>query len=56
MHKICINGIIRDMTPEEIEEFERQRSEIPVQPKTALEQQVDELREALELLIGGAVE
>lgn len=54
MPKININGITRDMTPEEIEEFERQAAEVPGQTKTALEQRVEELEGALELLIGGA--
>lgn len=52
MPKICINGIVRDMTPEEIAEFERQAAEFSEQPQTA-EQRIAELEEALELLIGG---
>ena len=50
MPKICINGVVREMTLEEIEELERQMAEIPEQPKTA-EQRIAELEEALELLL-----
>ena len=53
MSKININGIVREMTPEEIAEFERQAAEIPEQPQTA-EQRIAELEAAFEVLIGGA--
>lgn len=57
--KICENGIIRDMTPEEIAEMERLASEMP-EPEPSLDEQIAELRasnaelrEALELLLSG---
>lgn len=57
--KICENGIIRDMTPEEIAEMERLASEMP-EPESSLDEQIAELRasnaelrEALELLLSG---
>lgn len=53
--KINDNGIVRDMTAEEIAEMERIAAEMPVQP-TTLEEQVSELREALELLLSGVTE
>ena len=55
MPKININGITREMTAEEIAELERMAENMPVQPNT-LEEQVSELREALELLLSGVTE
>lgn len=52
MPKINYNGIVRDMTAEEIAEMERINGEIPQQPVT-LEDQIAELREALGLLLSG---
>ena len=53
--KINDNGIVRDMTAEEIAEMERMAAEMPQQP-TTLEEQVLELREALELILSGETE
>ena len=51
MPKINIIGITREMTPEEIAELERQTAEIPEQPKTELEQRIEELEGMLNLLL-----
>ena len=57
--KICENGIIRDMTPEEIAEFEKLAAEMPSPEPTpeeriaALEKDNAELREAMEALLSG---
>ena len=53
MLKICTNGIVRGMTPEEIAEFERQAAEMPEQPQTEMEKRLAELEGALEVLLGG---
>ena len=55
--KICENGIYRDMTAEEITEFERQQAVMlepeptPEERIAALEKDNAELREALEALL-----
>ena len=60
--KIYENGIIRDMTPEEIAELERLAAESPAPEPSAeeriaaLEQDNVELRAALEALISGVTE
>lgn len=57
--KACENGVIRDMTPEEIAELEKLATEMPAPDPTAeeriaaLEQDNAELREAIEALISG---
>lgn len=57
--KICENGIIRDMTAEEIAEFEKMAADQPVPETTpedriaALEKDNAELREAMEALLTG---
>lgn len=57
--KICENGIIRDMTAEEVAEFEKLAAEQPAPEPTAeeriaaLEQDNAELREALDALLTG---
>lgn len=57
--KICENGIIRDMTAEEIAEFEKLTAEQPAPELTpeerieALEKDNAELRDALEALLSG---
>ena len=51
MPKININGTTREMTPEETAELERQTTEIPEQPKTELEQRIEELEGMLNLLL-----
>lgn len=53
--KICENGIVREMTAEEIAECEKMAAEIPA-PEPSLEDQVKELREALDLLLSGETE
>lgn len=58
--KICENGIIRDMTAEEIAELEKLTTEMPAPEPTpeeriaALEKDNAELRDALEALLTGA--
>lgn len=58
--KICENGIIRDMTADEIAELEKLAAEQPVPEPTpeeriaALEKDNAELREAMEALLTGA--
>lgn len=60
--KIYENGIYRDMTPEEIAEFEKLAAEAPAPEPTpeeriaALEQDNAELRSAIEALISGVTE
>ena len=60
--KKYVNGIIRDMTAEEIAELEKLAAEAPVPEPTpeeriaALEQDNAELRSAIEALIGGVTE
>lgn len=57
--KICENGIIRDMTAEEIAELEKLAAEAPAPEPTAeeriaaLEKDNAELREALDALLTG---
>ena len=57
--KICENGIIRDMTVEEIAELERLAAEMPAPEPTpeeriaALEQDNAELREVMDALLLG---
>lgn len=58
--RIYENGIYRDMTPEEVAEFEKLATEMPApapSPEeriTALEKDNAELRDALEALLTGA--
>ena len=49
--KICENGIIRDMTPEEIEELEALAQDAPTPPPTA-EERLDALESAMLELMG----
>ena len=57
MMKICENGIIRDMTPEEVAELEKLATEMPTPEPSpeeriaALEKDNAELREAMEALL-----
>lgn len=57
--KICENGIIRDMTAEEVAEFEKLEAEAPTPEPSpeeriaALETDNAELREALDALLTG---
>ena len=59
MMKICENGIIRDMTPEEVAELEKLATEMPTPEPSpeeriaALEKDNAELREAMEALLSG---
>lgn len=58
--KICENGIIREMTAEEIAELEKLATEMPAPEPSpeeriaALEKDNAELREAMEALLTGA--
>lgn len=59
MMRICENGIIRDMTAEEIAELEKLTTEMPAPEPTpeeriaALEKDNAELRDTLEALLSG---
>ena len=53
--KICENGIIRDMTAEEIAEFEQLAAEQPA-PEPTPEERIAVLEEALNLLLAGPTE
>lgn len=53
--KICENGIIREMTAEEIAEFERLAADQPA-PEPTAEERIAVLEEALNLLLSGATE
>ena len=53
--KICENGIIRDMTAEEIAEIQRLAAEQPAPEPTAEERSVV-LEEALNMLLSGVTE
>lgn len=55
MSKIFDNGIVRDMTDEEISALNQAAQEQPEQPIT-VEDRVQILEEALELLLSGATE
>ena len=53
--KICENGIIRDMTVEEIAEIERLAAEQPA-PEPTAEERIAVLEEALNMLLSGVTE
>ena len=53
--KICENGIIRNMTAEEIAELERLAAEQPA-PEPTAEERIAVLEEALNMLLSGATE
>lgn len=59
MYKININGVTREMTPEEIAEFNRMAAEMPKPEPTPeerlarLEEENAHLKEALNLLLSG---
>lgn len=53
--KINVNGITRDMTPEEISAFESLQAQKPAQELTP-EERITELEEALALLLSGVTE
>ena len=53
--KICENGIIRDMTVEEIAELEALAAEQPA-PEPTPEERIATLEEALNMLLSGATE
>lgn len=61
-HLININGVTREMTADEIAEMERMAAEMPApepSPEERLaqqEQEIADLKEALELLLSGATE
>lgn len=53
--KICENGVMRDMTPEEISELEALAAEAPA-PEPTVEDRLAALEAAmLEMIMGGAV-
>lgn len=56
MAKIYINGIIRDMTPEEESELAKLQAEMPVPEKTAEERlaAVENKLDILDIILGGA--
>lgn len=47
--KICENGVIRDMTPEEVAELERQQAEVPELQPTP-EERISELEAQNQML------
>ena len=53
--KICENGIIRDMTAEEIAQLERLAAEQPA-PEPTAEERIAALEEALNMLLSGVTE
>ena len=53
--KICENGIIRDMTAEEIAELEALAAEQPA-PELTPEERIATLEEALNMLLSGVTE
>ena len=53
--KICENGIIRDMTAEEIAELEALAAEQPA-PEPTAEERIAVLEEALNMLLSGVTE
>lgn len=55
MPKININGITRDMTPEEEAELAKLQAEMPVPEKTAEERlaEVEEKLDILDIILGG---
>lgn len=55
MHKININGITREMTPEEIAEYERMAAEFPP-PEPTDSERIRDLEEALALILSGVTE
>ena len=52
--RICVNGVYRDMTPEEIAEWERSMSEEPAQEPTPEERiaALEEQLAAAKILLG----
>ena len=44
--RICVNGVYRDMTPEEIAEWEQSMSDIPA-PEPTTEERIASLEEEL---------
>lgn len=62
MPNIYINGIVREMTDEEVAEMERMAAELPPLRPTAEEQlaaqaqEIADLKEALELLLSGVTD
>lgn len=53
--KICENGIIRDMTAEEIAELEALAADQPA-PEPTAEERITTLEEALNMLLSGVTE
>lgn len=55
MPKINENGIVREMTAEEVAEMERIQAELPP-PEPTPEERIAELEEALALLLSGVTD
>lgn len=55
MPKIIVNGVTREMTADEIAEFERMEAEKPTNEPTT-EERIADLEEALALLLSGVTE
>ena len=55
MPKINVNGVTREMTPEETAEMERLMADMP-QPQPTNEERIAELEAALEMLLSGVTE
>lgn len=55
MPKININGVTREMTAEEIAEYERMAAGMPT-PEPTPEQRIQDLEEALALILSGVTE
>lgn len=53
MHKIDFNGIIREMTEEELKKIP---TDLPLPMKSELEEKFDKLEAAFNLLLEGAIE
>lgn len=52
MPKVLENGITRDMSPEEIAEYQRLTAEFPA-PEPTPEERIKDLEEALDLILSG---
>lgn len=50
--KINHNGIVRDPTPDELAELERQAQELPP-PEPTTDERIADLEEALDMLLSG---
>lgn len=55
MPKIWDNGITRELTREELEEYEKMAAQMPA-PEPTPEERIAQLEEALDLLLSGVTE